>query len=236
MHSNSPAHPPSPVQSNKSDHTLQRATRDFLLWVRQTAKFSATKRLIWVQNSPERESVGAHSYQLCMAAWYVCNRYLPHLDLLTVLKLCLVHDTPEYKHGDTPAFLGRFGEFDALPTHDTKAVREASAVVCLVRLWRRRFADFVACLLSYELRDTEEKRLVYSLDKLLANVNVYLDNGYTDKRLGLTIEQVEEYKRDKIAEHPLVLALHDEIVAYVRTCRPDLQYFEGDAKAAPRGA
>jgi 5'-deoxynucleotidase YfbR-like HD superfamily hydrolase len=151
-----------------------------------------------------------------------------------MLKLCLVHDTPEYMLGDTPAFRGRFGEFDHLPTHDDKPAREATAISCLVRIWKRRFSDFVQSLLSYEQRDSEEKRLVYSLDKLLAEANVYIDGGYTDKRLGLTLDQVEAYKRHKIAEHPLVLELHDEIIAYVRAHRHDLQFFEGDLQAPPR--
>jgi 5'-deoxynucleotidase YfbR-like HD superfamily hydrolase len=216
--------------------TLSKRTREFLLWVNHAAKFSATKRLIWVPHLLERETVGAHSYQLCMVAWYVCSRYLPHLDLLTVFKLCLVHDTPEYKHGDTPAFLGRFGEYDALPTHNTKDEREVSAIVCLARIWGRRFIDFVTHLTSYTPRDTEEKRLVYSLDKLIAEANIFIDGGYTDKRLGLTLDEIEGYKRHKIAEHPLVLELHDEIVAYVRRHRIDLQYLEGDPQAPLRKA
>lgn len=204
------------------------------MWVRQTARFAGTQRLIWIPYTFERERVGGHSYQLMMVAWYVRDRYLPHLSLLRIFKYCLVHDTPEYLEGDTPVFEGIFGEFSHLPRAIDKTAREDKATRVLSRLWRRLFPDYIAALHEYEASGDEEKRLVYSLDKLLANVNVYLDDGYCDKRTRTTLDASIASKRHKIAEHELVLRLHDEIVAFIRSERPDLGYQNGEPPAAPR--
>ena len=101
----------------------------------------------WVRAGVESpESVAAHSWGMAVLALKLCP---PELDLLRVLKLCLVHDLPEVVVGD-------------LTPHDdvsTKAEDERQAMQALAPEW-------LPLLDEYTTQATAEAVFVKSLDKL----------------------------------------------------------------------
>jgi hypothetical protein len=64
---------------------------------------------------------------------------------------------------------------------------------------------------------------VYALDKFVAELNIFEDNGRTNKTLGLTLEEKIAYKRPRIAKDPLLLKYYDEFCEFL-AYRPDLYY------------
>ena len=69
---------------------------------------------------------------------------------------------------------------------------------------------------NYEAQADEESRLIYALDKFLAELNIHADNGYTDKMLKVTRETKEAYKRPKIAAHPLIADFYEDLCRFCR--------------------
>ncbi len=208
----------------------------FLKITRFVNEFRSTLRLIWYPNSYHRERNGEHAYQLIMLVWWLHGMYVPHLSLLKLIKYAAAHDVPEKYAVDTPAFLGLHGQhvYRGLPTHADKVEREREATNRIDTEIGGIFPDLLRSIRLYEDRADEEARLVYALDKFLAEVNIYLDKGYTDKHLGVTLRAKIESKRPKIASHPLILELYDELLEYIQHMRSDVHYEEGHPPAPPR--
>lgn len=149
-----------------------------------------------------RESDTEHSYNLAMTAWFLAP-YFPHLDPDAIIRLALVHDMVEIHAGDTYAY----AEQEIL---DTKAAREAAALKKLQQEWPD-FPGLTATIHAYEQRDTEEAKFVYALDKIMPMLVIYLSDGYTWKREGVTLEKQHNAKKDKIAVSPEIKSYYDAL-------------------------
>lgn len=195
---------------------LSKRVAEILGFVRFTNKFRRVERLIWYKGRAEHqpELNGEHTYQLCMVAWFIQQRYLPHLDLEKVLRYCLVHDKPEIYAGDTPAFAAKGTRFEAHLSRATKKRREKKAIKRIKREWGSKFPDMLADLEAYERREDEEGRFVDALDKFLAELNIYEDRGRTDRLLQITRSEKVAYKRKRIKAHPFLLDLYDDFCTF----------------------
>ena len=133
------------------------------------------KRQGWVNSGvPEPESVAAHSWGMGVLALRLCPS---ELDLLRVLKLCLVHDLPEVIVGD-------------LTPHDdtsTKAQDEHEAMKQLAPQWLDIFDE-------YEQQITEEARFVKRLDKLDMGLQAQLYMEQTNLDLEEFVESAKSIK------------------------------------------
>tara|TARA_B100001093_G_scaffold161346_3_gene153791 strand:- start:29682 stop:30221 length:540 start_codon:yes stop_codon:yes gene_type:complete len=132
----------------------------------------------WVRsNVPSPESVAAHSWGMSMLALKLCP---PHLDLLRVISLCVVHDVPEVRVGD-------------LTPHDdcsTKSEDEHAAMVSLSPEW-------VPLLEEYELCHTAEAKFVKQLDKLDMALQASIYQDMNDVDLSEFIESAKKAITDK---------------------------------------
>ena len=84
---------PLPIESSRLDGILaflQAAER-----LKDTLRSSSTR-------SGRQESTAEHSWRLCLMAM-LFEREMPGIDLLKLLKLCIVHDLGEAISGDVPA-------------------------------------------------------------------------------------------------------------------------------------
>ena len=133
------------------------------------------KRQGWVNSGvPEPESVAAHSWGMAVLALRLCPS---ELDLLRVLKLCLVHDLPEVIVGD-------------LTPHDdtsTKAQDEHEAMKKIAPQWLDIFDE-------YEQQITEEARFVKRLDKLDMGLQAQLYMEQTNLDLEEFVESAKSIK------------------------------------------
>ncbi|EFH12464.1 HD domain-containing protein [Teichococcus cervicalis] len=104
-----------------------------------------------------QESTAEHSWRLALMAM-VLARGLAPVDLLRVLKLCLVHDLGEALHGDIPAPQQR-------PGGKAEAERRDLATLAAPLPPAER-AEILALWEEYEAGTTREAMLVKGLDKL----------------------------------------------------------------------
>jgi putative hydrolase of HD superfamily len=105
-----------------------------------------------------RESTAEHSWRLCLMALAFADQ-LPDLDMLKVLKLCIVHDLGEAIHGDIPAI-----EQHAHP--DKSAHERADLLTLTAPLDASLRAEVLSLWDEYEAASTPEARAVKAFDKL----------------------------------------------------------------------
>lgn len=143
----------------------------------------------------ERESVAAHSWRLCLMAAVLGDRFAG-IDLVRLLKICLVHDLGETLQGDVPA--------PDQSADGGKADRErADLLTVLAPLPARLQAEFTALWEEYEAARTPEARLAKGLDKLetILQHTQGLNPADFDYSFNLT------YGRTQTAAHPVLAAL-----------------------------
>ena len=72
-----------------------------LEFLRTAERLKCVTRSGWTSEG-NRESVAAHTWRLCVMAMVLADRF-PEIDLLRLLKICLIHDLGEALQGDIPA-------------------------------------------------------------------------------------------------------------------------------------
>lgn len=104
------------------------------------------------------ESTDEHSWRLCLMAMTFEDE-LAGMDMLKILKICLVHDLGEAIHGDIPAI--------DKGLHPDKGEREKADLLHLTRsLDEPHRAGILALWQEYEDAASPEARAVKALDKL----------------------------------------------------------------------
>ncbi|CAM4035044.1 5'-deoxynucleotidase [Pseudomonas wadenswilerensis] len=109
-------------------------------------------------SSGRPESTAEHSWRLCLMAIVFADQ-LPALDMLKVLKLCVIHDLGEALHGDIPAV--------SQADHPDKSEQERADLLELTRSLDAPIqAEILALWEEYEHASSEEALAVKALDKL----------------------------------------------------------------------
>ena len=128
-----------------------------LAFLREAERLKDTLRSAYTM-SGRTESVAEHSWRLGLLA-VVFADLLPPMDLLHVLKMCIVHDMGEAIHGDVPAPLQ-----DSL---EPKAAGEREDFLTLVApLGDPIRSELIDLWDEYELGTSPEAQIVKALDKL----------------------------------------------------------------------
>ncbi|QNK68565.1 HD domain-containing protein [Variovorax sp. PAMC26660] len=109
-------------------------------------------------SSGRAESTAEHSWRLCLMAM-AFEEELAGLDVLKVLKLCVVHDLGEAIHGDIPAV--------SQGAHLDKSERERADLLTLMApLDEKLRGELLALWDEYENAASPEAKAVKALDKL----------------------------------------------------------------------
>lgn len=143
-----------------------------------------------------------HSYNLAMTAWYLAPHF-SHLNADLLIRYALVHDLVEVHAGDTYIY----GTADELAS---KPARERAAAQQLSRDWAD-FPDIHELIEQYEKRATPEACFVYALDKIMPMMLIYLGDGYTWRKEGITLERLHAVKKDKVTLSPEIKPYYDEL-------------------------
>ncbi|NBF06505.1 HD domain-containing protein [Pseudomonas sp. Fl5BN2] len=152
-------------------------------------------------SSGRQESTAEHSWRLCLMA-LLFEDQLGDLDLLQVLKMCIVHDLGEAIHGDIPAV--------EQGAHPDKSQQEREDLQFLARTLdapaRQRLLDLWD---EYEGAVSTEARTVKALDKLetLLQHTQGQNPADFDYRFNL------DYGRRYTSATPLFQALREQIDA-----------------------
>lgn len=167
--------------------------------------FSQVERVIHRthKGAEVNENDTEHSYNLAMTAWFLAPHF-PNLDRDLLLRYALAHDLVEIHAGDTDIY----GSEEELAT---KATREAQALARLEQDWPD-FRDLTAHIHEYERRQTEEAKFIYALDKIMPILLIYINDGYSWRKSGVTVEMLIKAKIDKVALSPDIAPYFDDII------------------------
>jgi 5'-deoxynucleotidase YfbR-like HD superfamily hydrolase len=166
-------------------------------------QFSLVQRAIYKIDTERMENDAEHSYQLAFLGWQLNDMLKLWLDSNRIMQYALAHDLVEIYAWDTDAM---WTAWDPA----TKVQREHEAFLRLQNEYSS-FASFIEALEKYEARSDEESRFVYALDKLLPTINIYLNWWRDWKRKGVTLADTKAYKDKKVAEHPEIEKLYNEL-------------------------
>lgn len=129
----------------------------------------------------EFENDAEHSYQLAMTAWYLIEANNLNLDVTKVLKYALVHDLVEIYAGDVCAHENE--------QRKGKEVLEKEACERLCKEFPEAKHLF-ALFYDFEEHPDPESRFVYALDRLMPEINIYLNEGKDWHELGVTLDRI----------------------------------------------
>lgn len=160
-------------------------------------QFGEIKRATKMPNG-EYESDSHHSFTLALIAYELAKTYAPELDAMKVIAYSLAHDLPEVVTSDVNTLLAsseelmrkKMDEKAALP-QIRKAFAQAPNVLRLIE--------------DYETCEDEEAKFVFWLDKTMAILTHFFDNGENLRKLGVkdqsAIEQWYERLQHKLTTH-----------------------------------
>jgi putative hydrolase of HD superfamily len=128
-----------------------------LTFLRRAEALKHTYRSAWTSKG-DPESVAAHSWRLALMALVFAPAF-PEIDLLRLLKICLVHDLGEAISGDIPAIHQTDGP--------EKALQEREDLLSLIdSLPKALRSELMTLWETYEAAASPEARLAKGLDKL----------------------------------------------------------------------
>jgi len=141
------------------------------------------------------ESTAEHTWRLCLMAM-VFESEFAGLDMLKLLKICLIHDLGEAIGGDTPAV--------AQASDPDKSARErADLQTLLAPLEVPHRAEFLALWDEYETAASPEARLAKGLDKL----ETIIQHNQAEQPPPFDYHFNLEYGRKHMEGHPLLGAI-----------------------------
>jgi putative hydrolase of HD superfamily len=187
---------------------------ELIKFVQLTHRFQNIERNIFVTGKDHNENDAEHSCQLALTAWYLVSSNNLSLDSGKVLKYALAHDLVEAYAGDVPSYQ---------ITPEIAAQKKANEAAALERI-AAEFPDahdMLETMHRYEEKADDEARFVYALDKVMPMLNIYLDDGRSWKRDGITFDMLRELKERTTSVSP-------DIYPYWQELRKILEEKEGE--------
>lgn len=176
-------------------------------FLKLTNQFKSVTRCQFVPGEPTGrfENDAEHSYEVAMCAWYLNHELdLGYSDEI-LLKYSLVHDLVEVYTGDEDSYLA------SVKTNGCKdkARREKQAMVDFKA--DLDFPELHNLIHNYESKASEEAIFVWTLDKIIANINSDLD-GKKLRDCGYTKEMHHNVIDNKIKKHKVIADIYKEFV------------------------
>jgi len=178
---------------------------DLLKFTDFTHKFQQIQRTILVTGMNRNENDLEHTGQLALISWYIVEANQLNMDLDKIIKYALAHDLVEAYAGDTFAYSTNVDE------KNSKLEREQLAFE-KIKIEFPKFIELHEIIEEYESRENPEAKFIYSLDKLIPILNVYLDEGKSWHRDNIGFQLLRKYKDTKIAESQEVDFLWQELL------------------------
>lgn len=160
-----------------------------------THKFQQVKRKILVSGESRPENDAEHSYQLAMLAWFLNDSEGLKLNSDLLIRYALVHDLVETYAGDIPISVYK----NEIHDRTNKKQNEFEALKRIEREFGK-FKEMINLMKRYETKEDAESKFIYSLDKLLPMLNVYLDDGRSWKEYQAEFEKLLDWKDKTINE------------------------------------
>lgn len=184
---------------------------ELLRFVELTQEFKAVRRKVVLAREGREENDAEHSFQLALLAWYIISTKKLSLDANLCMRYALVHDLPEVFAGDTPAFTAKYAD-----ARNKKHEREQRAIQKLLYDYPE-FEQMHDLIRAYELKEDEESKFVYALDKIVPVMNIYLDKGHSWKLHNISFKEIVEDKSKKVEISPEIKKYFDLLVDLLKS-------------------
>jgi putative hydrolase of HD superfamily len=146
-----------PLKPTQENGRQTEALHAILTFLRRAEALKHTYRSAWTSTG-EPESVAAHTWRLALMALVFAPAF-PEIDLLRLLKICLIHDLGEAINGDIPAIHQTDGP--------EKSDQERQDLLSLIEsLPPDLHSELLSLWEEYEAAGSPEARLAKGLDKL----------------------------------------------------------------------
>lgn len=176
-------------------------------------KFNQLERRIYATGENRLENDSEHSFQLAMVSWYIISTEKLKYDIDKIIKYALVHDLVEIYAGDTFFYADK----------SAKELKVQKEKVALEKI-EKEFSDFPQLLKlihEYEKKDDPESEFVYTLDKILPVMNIYLDNGRSWRKHKIKFDMLVEVK-NKVVINKDVQKVWEGLVELVEKRKTEL--------------
>jgi putative hydrolase of HD superfamily len=177
-------------------------------------QFRAIERSIHYKGVEGRERNGEHAFQLSFMAKQINPRAGLGLDNARIGDMAEAHDLVEVYAEDTPMFPDVFRGIDDQPSHEDKRQREEAAY----RKIHEEFGDtfgFVADIRTYLDQAIPEAVFISALEKLIAVMNIFQDEGRSWRLLCVPIEEADRRHRARASKHESVKLWYEEVLEMI---------------------
>lgn len=181
---------------------------------RFTNRFRAIERSIHFKGVEGRERNGEHAFQLSFMAKQINAIAGLGLDNGIIGNMAEAHDLVEVEAGDTPMFPDVFRGIDDQPSHVDKQQREEAAYVRILQEFGATF-PFVADIRTYLDQKIPEAQFIHALEKLIAVMNVFQDEGRSWRLLCVPIDEADRRHRERASKHEAVKLWYEEVLKLV---------------------
>lgn len=193
--------------SKPSFEELQRLLRELIL-----PFYEIERDLSLPIQNHRNENDAEHSWGLALMGIALAPQIDPKLDTGKIAIFATIHDLVEVFAGDTSVWA-------ADKKLATKEARERKALQEI----KKRFATFpniAKNIESYDKKDSPEAKFVFALDKFLALLTLYSDEGYYYKKNKITKERFEKQfalHRKKAHSHPDIAKYYEQLRTAIDT-------------------
>ncbi len=152
------------------------------------------------------ENDAEHSWSVAFLSCALAPEVDPSLDVGKVSQLALVHDIVEIYAGDTSVFAAE-GELAS------KSEREAAAMERIKQDFIH-FSWIVSMVQEYEEKATAEAKFVYAVDKYIALMYDYIDEGQLFRERKMTLDTYHKsltHHRHKAHSHSEIGIYYDKV-------------------------
>lgn len=180
--------------------------QNILNFVEFTHKFNQLKRQLYATGEDRLENDSEHSFELAMVSWYIISTKKLKYNIDKVIRYALVHDLVEIYAGDTFFYSDN-------ATKDKKKENEKEALKKIEEEFKE-FPEMIKIIHNYENRIDKESEFIYTLDKILPVMNIYLDKGRSWREHKIKFDMLVENKK-KVVINQDVNDIWEELVKVV---------------------
>ena len=169
----------------KTEITRMKQQMNFIIEIDKLKKIF---RQSYLADGSRRENDPEHSWHLAMMAVILSEYANEPIDVLTVIKMVLIHDIVEIDAGDTYAYDAK--------AHQDKLRREREAAYRIFGILpQNQFKEYLNLWEEFEAKQTPEAKFAAAIDRVHPILLNYLSNGKAWIEHGVYKEQVINYNR-----------------------------------------
>lgn len=161
------------------------------------------------------ENDAEHSYQLAMVGWYLAELLKLKLNKDLVIKYALVHDLVEIYAGDTDPYLSNIKYLMSEKEREARALKR-------IKKEFKDFREITNLIEKYEKRADQESKFIYSLDKILPVMNVYLTKDKYYNQHGISLKMWIDHNKNLASQSLPIERIYKELVIFFKRNKSNL--------------